>query len=319
MKKLCAIMIMVLAVSGSLFAEGVQYGTVINNTASITAGNIASAVLGNTSSATVRRIGGARYTIIPSDQPASPLGTAYADFTLENMGNALDRFAIAITAKQSNAFTAADTAWTYSIVDMGDAPIAQSTVLSPAGTFQYRIKVVVPVTADDGDYMEFRVAVTSLTNAAALTYQDDTGYWWGRSIAYSWAGVRNGTAGLLQHAFTNGGGVGTTQLNSWVQFLISGPVLSISKWISSVTVNGVGDVPKPGAIITWSIRITNNGTSAATNIIVRDTRQGATTYVGRTVGAYLTTLGGADPNYTWTGVHLPAKSADTVTMQVRIQ
>lgn len=320
MKKLCAIMIMLLAISGSVYAQVNVVGTVINNQASITAGNIPAAILGNISSATVARMGGAAYTVIPSDRNGAAGGTVYLDFTFANYGNGGDTFGISLLSRQSNGFTVDDTPWTYSIVNMADAGITESTKLAPAGTFPYRIKVLIPMTADDADYMEFRVAVTSLSNAAALTYLDDTGYWWGRSIAFDWTGTRNATPGLLQHSATNGAAIGTLLGNDWVRVAITGPVLSISKWISEVSMNSVaGSQPLPGAIITWTIRITNDGTSAATNIIVRDTRQGSTTFVGQTPGAYLTADAPADPSYSWSGVHLPAKSADTVTFRVRIQ
>lgn len=321
MKKICAIMIVLFAVSG-VYAQVNTVGTVINNQASITAGNVSSAVLGNTTSTTVARMGGAAYATISGDVSASPLGTALAPMTFRNYGNGNDMFLISIVARQSNTVDwAGDTAWTVDIRDAGNTTtINQSTLLAPAGgTFTFNIRVQVPVTADDGDYLEFQVAVTSLSNPTARTYTDDTGYVWGRTIGYSWAGVEGGTLGLLQHAFTNNNKLGTATPNQWIRFSIQGPVLSITKTVTSILVNGVADVPKPGAVITWTIRITNDGTASATNIIVRDTRPANTTFVGRTTGAYLTATGGADPNYTWSGVNLPSKTADTVTFSVRIQ
>ena len=93
---------------------------------------------------------------------------------------------------------------------------------------------------------------------------------------------------------------------------IDAPDLSVVKSVAPL-----GDQP-PGATLTYTVVITNNGSADALNIVLTDPIPANTTYVGGSASTTQGTINDADPITATIGTLAASGGAATVTFQVTI-
>jgi uncharacterized repeat protein (TIGR01451 family) len=328
MKKLILVVsiLSVIAFVGQINAQ-TSAGQVIPNIAIVSANNM-SAPAQDSTNVTVKRIQGVWYDGalgIAGDANGSAGNVTLLSFTIMNRGNSNDTFSLKITNTQTNAAFGSHPSWSNIIVGpSGFGPAINSTgSLAPGGTFNFQIRVRPVGTAPDGDYKEWQVLVRStvITVAVATNYIGDNAVAYGGDIGENWAGVK--TVPNFNAALTHGTGStsGGAVANAWVQVMIQGPVLLITKRITAISSpNGTALVP--GSTITYSIKVTNAGTAAALNPRIYDAVPLNTTYVAASAsagGIFDTIVApGAYVRWTASGGQMNAGTVDTVTFRVRI-
>lgn len=234
-----------------------------------------------------------------------------------NTGNSSASFTVRVV--RSNIYTGGNYAdWSRTINPTTLGPLAPGA----GTTFTFTISNVNPV--PDGAWVSYVLQVTNTTaKASARAYQDAAGTWYGRNLGFEtnfrqWA---TGPVVFLQHP---GAKYPNTNVAGSLTVIITGPILQISKSISSVThpsgLYSGTNWAEPGAIVTYNIVVTNAGSAAANNVAIVDTIP--TTYV--TFINLSNTLGGWSSN--WSSPYLTlstntfaagAKRTFKITVRVR--
>lgn len=279
MKRLMLVMFLiaiVMAFTGSVYAQTPDT-TLLQNTANVTAGNVPTGASASHNT-NVQRIVGAEYSVIPTDTTAAPGQTVNLIWTVVNRGNANDSFSInAVSVNE-----ATNGGWTVNQLETAIAtPFALGNAVS------YTMQVIVGGAASNGAWIEFQVDLISDEFGGAANYGrcyvGDNGTVYGGDMGLDLAGTTTNDNSTLLHAvapqgFANFGAPATG--NAWVRIDISGPVLSIVKYISNVTLDGAAAPGViPGSTITYCVLVSNTGSGAAEDVIITDTLPGNTTYV----------------------------------------
>ena len=273
MKRLMLVMFLVaiaMVFTGSVYAQPTADTTLLQNTANVTAGNVPAGASA-THNTNVERIVGAEYSTIPADVNASPGQTINLVWDVVNRGNADGGFSINNVAVQE----ATNGGWTVTQLET-----AVGVDFAYGNTVSYTMQVDVAGSATNGSWIEFQVDLISDEFGAAeygRCYVGDNATVYGGDMGLDLAGTGTNNNGILLHGVSpQGGGTG----NAWVKITVSGPVLSIVKYISNVQLGG-GAAPGvvPGSTITYCVLVSNTGSGTADDVIITDTLPGNTTYV----------------------------------------
>lgn len=292
---------------------------VLTNISRFTAENASQDAYATNRNVTVATIYGGWMTNSPTPvQNIVNYGRQIWTINFTNTGNATANFTVRVVA--SNIYTGGNWAdWNRHFNNTGGL-----SGLGPgAGTsFQFVISNVNPVA--DGAWVSYLIQVTNTSaNLSARAYTNDQGTWYGWSLGVStnttfWA---TGPVVYLQN-----GGQQTPNTNEagFLTVVVQGPILSISKSIQSVShpsglVSGT-NWAEPGAIIVYSIKVTNEGSGAANNVAVIDTIPTAylefASYTEGSILKYYQTVGG---DITFTNSTFAVGAVDTLKIVVRVK
>lgn len=238
---------------------------------------------------TVATIDVAAVTVNPGSTQAGGIYPVL-EFTVTNDGNTDQDYALSATAVltgDANAFAGTD-AFDMSTVNIfvEDGTTAGYQVAEDTATFidslakdaavTVYIVADTPLTAANGQYASYHLRATTAdagTAGATVTTTDDGNAW---------------VAGTVQVVFADAQGTDTAndaandgQHSSQDDYIVAAAALTVAK-TSVVDSDPFGStIPKavPGAIMEYTINITNNGTSAATTVVITDSIPANTEYV----------------------------------------
>jgi len=292
---------------------------ILTNISRFTAVNAASDAYATNRNVTVATIYGGWMT--NTDTPVQNINN-YGKYTwtiyFTNTGNATADFTVSVVG--SNIYSGGNYSdWNRHFNNTGGL-----SGLNPGAgtTFQFVISNVNPV--PDGAWVSYLIKVTNTSAPAnARAYTNDQGDWYGWSLGVGtnttfWA---TGPVVYLQHA---GQQTPNTNEAGYLTVIVQGPILAISKSIQSVShpsglVSGT-NWAEPGAIIVYSIRVTNEGSAAANNVAVIDTiPTDYVEYVDYTNGTILKYESDNGTNMIFTNATFAAGAVDTLKIRVRIK
>jgi uncharacterized repeat protein (TIGR01451 family) len=267
---------MVIGYAGGLMAQ-TGNTTPIANTATVTAGNVPTAISANAPTSNVHKIAGADYSVIPVDASGTPGQVVNLVFTVANRGNTNDQFTASIVGAASNGVGSSN--WVRTLESSPTAWIA------PGATTIYTLQVTIDGAAANNSYVEFQVALDSANEDDAncvidYAYEGDntTAYCGDYGVAMD--GSATNADSYLYHGYVV---QGAATANTWIRVTVTGPVLGIVKLIDSITLDGSASVVVPGATISYQIRVSNTGAGAATSVEISDTIPANTTRLGAVV------------------------------------
>lgn len=270
------VLILILSIAAFVFGDGkgTTAGTLITNTATVGAANMATTE-SNAVGTNVIMIDGGIWTSTQADQGGAAGGTYTYITTFTNEGNTNQWFAFTAVATNTNGSTGGGVdSWTTSFSNQA---IAGATVtrctLAPDDAASIDFKCTVSGSAANGSYVGYILLAEPRSNSSFTAYIGDNGTNYGGTISedaeYTTGEiVCNGTAGRI-----------------WT-VTIAGPLLAIDKSIEAVdtlTSGAIGAGAYPGATITYKIAVTNTGTGGATGVYVRDSIPANTTYEAGTL------------------------------------
>jgi uncharacterized repeat protein (TIGR01451 family) len=267
MKKLIILLAvaMVVGFAGSLMAVGTSNTVWITNRASVDAGNIASVIVSEKVSNQVLQIIGAQYVTIPADANGNNNQTVPFEFNIQNVGNDDDQFNITVFSRQSNFVPES---WTIST-----SPVT-TPILGPGATTTFTLYVTVPNGATNASYAEYQIRAQSASLGPAVgktnQYTGDNSTVYGGDMGIS-------VANYLTHNVVNQSAAAT---NMWVRVTVTGPILGISKSVSSILLGGAASPVVPGATISYHLRVSNTGVGPANSVDIRDVIPNNTTFTG---------------------------------------
>ena len=306
--------------AGPAFAAGTPAGTKIDNVATATyelPGGDEETIGSNTVSLTVDEL--LDVTVASADTgdlAATPSATNQVmKFTLTNAGNGSEAFtlgtranlggddfdpnvtSIVIDANGNGAYDAG--------VDTVYVAGSNDPVLAPDQSIAVFVLASIPSSAGNGD--KGRIELTAVANTGSGTP--------GTSFAGAGQGGGNAVVGATGADSEDDG-----------TFAIASATISFVKTAAVADAFG-GTSPLPGAVVTYSLTATVNGSGSLGNVRVADAVPAGTTYQSGTItleGAALTDAADADAGaFTGTGISvglgtLAAGSARTVTFKVKI-
>jgi uncharacterized repeat protein (TIGR01451 family) len=269
---LATLMLSSMGVMQSAYAAGTASGTDINNTATVnyTVGGVAqTAVNSNVSTFKVDRkvdltmTAGAATTTTPGAAGAAVI------YTLTNTGNGTDSFTLAGANQAGDNFDVTgiqvyrDNGTVVGSYDAGDTLVAAPISLTADQSVQLFIVSTIPLTATSGQNSIVRLTATTTSTATA--------------------GADNPAA--VDIVFADAGNNGLEFANN--QYNIQAATLAVVKSAAIITdpINGAGANRKaiPGAVIQYSIVVTNSGTSNAAAVVLSDAIPANTTYVANSM------------------------------------
>ncbi len=296
----------------------------LTNIAKFTAGNVPTAVQDTNTGVTTATMYGGELTVSPAASAGSTIvfpGIFQFDITVTNRGNAQASFTASVVASNTN-YLGGNFTWRF----VNDT--VNNIAPDNPGTFQLIISNSAPC-ADDA-WFSLLVKVSNLTTATARAYMgSDTTTWYGGDlgIATNYSATNADPIIYLQHsAFA----APLTNEAGFLTVIVQGPVLRISKTISSITHPSglyLGDNTKgePGAYITYNIYVSNVGGANATNVAIVDTfATQYVEYVSAVDGTYFSNAGTNGNTITFvtfsgTNDRLPAGANDLIQIVVRIK
>jgi uncharacterized repeat protein (TIGR01451 family) len=312
-----ALLLASFAMYQSAYAAGTAANTDITNTAVInyTVGGVAQTPLNsNTSTFKVDRKvdltvnAGVATSTTPG---ATDVGVIY---TVTNTGNGTDSFTFAATNQPGDNFDVSslrvyrDNGATPNVFDAGDTLITAGTPVSFNADEQIRFFIVsnIPLTAANGQNGIVRLAATTVSTQTV--------------------GVDNPLA--VDVVFADAGSDGTEAANN--QYNIAAPTLAVVKSAAiisdPVNLTGANRKAIPGAVIEYTVVVTNSGAASAAAVALSDNVPANTTYVPGSMtlnAAALTDANDADAGtFTGTAVNVNAGtvngSGGTATVQFRV-
>jgi uncharacterized repeat protein (TIGR01451 family) len=301
---LAAVMLSSLGVMQSANAVGVTAGTDITNTATVnyTVGGVGQTpVDSNTTTFTVdRKVDLTLTNVGPTSTSPGATGVAVA-YMLTNTGNGVDNFTLAGANQAGDDFEVAgiqvyrDDGTTPGVYDAGDTVVAAPLALNADATVTLFIVSNIPLTATNG-----QDAIVRLT---ATTTSTET--------------VGGDTAGV-DVVFADAGTDGTEFADG--EYNVQAATLAVVKSAAIISdpINGTGADRKaiPGAVIEYSIVVTNNGAVNAAAVTLSDAIPANTTYVANSMtlnAAALTDAADADAGTT-TGAPVTSISVNAGTV-----
>jgi len=259
------LMVLLIAGTGSLYGI-TRAGTVITNKAVVNASNIPNAI-SNSVTTNVDRIAGGWWT--RDADTSGSTGSLVSNMSyLTNLGNDDWYFQVKVTNfNRSGANTAGPWSWSIrrgaTVIATGSS---NSTAWSNIGIINMGavsnivFRVQVAATAADSSWEEWSLmARITNTHVNTVWYTGSNGNRYGGQwgVVYSDRVVwTNNTEADLQWRVT-----------------VSGPVLAVNKYIDAINDPLGGNLPIPGARIQYRIHLTNTGSAAAMNVMIRDTIQ----------------------------------------------
>ena len=290
---LAAVLLSSVGVMQGAHAVGTAAGTDITNTATVSysVGSVTQTpVNSNTTTFEVdRKVDLTVNAVAPGSVSTAP-GTANVAgvFDVANTGNGTDSFTLA-SSIQSGTFTPTnlrvflDNGGTPNAWDLGDTEITAPVTLTADQTIRYLLVSDVPLAATNGQ--------NSVVRLTATTTSTET------------AGADNPTQ--VDVVFADAGRDGIQFAN--YTYNISAATLSVVKSAAIISdpFNGTAANRKaiPGAVIEYSIVVTNSGAANATAVALSDNIPNNTTYVAgsMTLNAGVLTDAGSDDAGTFTG------------------
>jgi uncharacterized repeat protein (TIGR01451 family) len=281
---LAAVMLSSMGVMQSAYAVGVTAGTDITNTATVnyTVGGVdQTPVDSNITTFTVdRKVDLTLTNVGPTSTTPGATGAAVA-YTLTNTGNGADNFTLA-GANQAGDFTVTgiqvfrDDGTTPGVHDAGDSEVTAPLALNADESVTLFIVSNIPLTATNGQ--DSTVRLTATTTSTETVGADTAGV----DVVFADAGT-DGTE------FADG------------EYNVQAATLAVVKSAAIISdpINGTGADRKaiPGAVIEYSIVVTNNGAVNAAAVTLSDVIPANTSYVANSMtlnAAALTDLGDAD-------------------------
>lgn len=291
---LAAVMLSSLGVVQSAFAVGTASGTDITNTATVnyTVGSVAqTAVNSNTSTFKVDRKVDLTVNNGVATSTAPGATNVGAIYTVVNTGNGTDSFTFTAANQAGDNFDVSnlriyrDDGTTPNVFDGGDTLIPAATPVSFTADQSINFFIVsdVPLTATNGQNAVVRLTATTTSTATV--------------------GADN--PAVVDVVFADAGNNGTEFDDN--QYNISSATLAVVKSASIISdpVNGTGVNRKaiPGAVIEYTIVVTNSGAANATAVALSDNIPANTTYVAgsMTLNAGALTDAALDDAGTFTG------------------
>jgi uncharacterized repeat protein (TIGR01451 family) len=313
---LAAALLSSLTVMHSAHAVGTAAGTDITNTATVnySVGSVPqTAVNSNTTTFEVDRKVDLTVTNGAATSTTPGAANVGAIFTVTNTGNGADSFTLA-SATNGGTFTATnlrvyqDNGGTPGVFDGTDTLVAAPVAFAADQSITFFIVSDIPLTALNGQ--------SSIVRLTATTTSTQTG------------GADN--PAVVDVVFADAGTDGTEFDDN--QYDISTATLSVVKSAAIVSdpINGTGANRKaiPGAVIEYSIVVTNTGAANATSVALSDNIPANTTYVPASItlnAGALTDAADADAGtFTGTAVNVNAGTVTsgggtaTVTFRVTI-
>ncbi len=302
---LATLMLSSMGLMQSAYAAGTASGTDINNTATVnyTVGGVAqTAVNSNLSTFKVDRkvdltvTAGAATTTTPGATGSAVI------YTVTNTGNGTDSFTLGGANQTGDNFDVTaiqvyrDNGTTVGAYDAGDTLVAAPISLTADQSVQLFIVSSIPLAATSGQNSIVRLTATTTSTATA--------------------GVDNPAA--VDIVFADAGSNGVEFANN--QYNIQAATLAVVKSAAIISdpVNGTGANRKaiPGAVIQYSIVVTNSGTSNAAAVVLSDAIPANTSYVANSMtlnAAALTDVADADAG-TSTGAPVTSISVNAGTV-----
>jgi len=229
-------------------------------------------------------------------------------FTLTNEGNTVQDYSFAAVNNVGGTLFAdtddSDVTITGIFVETGGGagyqPASDTATrideLAPNGTATIYVVATIPVASVDTNYAIIELTATTRDGGSvgvegAVTTATAGGDTQGLPVDVVLAdGFDDGAAGGLD-GDTNDG-VNDGAFTAQDAYLVASAILTVTKTSAVVSdpINGTGANRKriPGAVIRYTIVVTNSGTAAASSVTMRDAIPANTTYVGSSI-----TLGGA--------------------------
>ncbi len=224
---------------------------------------------------------------------ASPGTTLYdLEFTVRNDGNTTQSYALSATAVltgSANAFAGTDVIDMTNVVAYvetgGGAGYQAGTddtfiaSLAPDATVTVYISADLQASATNGDYASYHLLVTT-----AVAGTD------GGTITTESAGGWDDTLGVVQVVFADGQGTDTANEaatpdgmhSSQSDYIVASAVLAITKSVNIISdpFNGTTNpIAIPGAVMEYTIVVTNNGGVIADSVLIEDLIPGTTEFV----------------------------------------
>jgi uncharacterized repeat protein (TIGR01451 family) len=267
---LAAVLLSSLGVMQSAYAVGTAAGTDITNTATVnyTVGGVGQTpVDSNITTFLVDRKVDLTLTNVGPTSTTPGAANAAVAYTLTNTGNGADTFTLA-GANQAGDFTVTgiqvfrDDGTTPGVHDAGDSEVTAPLALNADETVTLFIVSDIPVTATNGQDSTVRLTATTTSTE---TPGPDTA--------------------LVDVVFADSGTDGTEFADG--EYNVQAATLAVVKsaTIISDPVNGTGADRKaiPGAVIEYSIVVTNSGTVNAAAVTLSDSIPANTTYVANSM------------------------------------
>jgi uncharacterized repeat protein (TIGR01451 family) len=300
---LAVIALSALGVMNQVQAAGTAAGTDIANSATVNyqvGGVSQTAINSNTTTFKVDRkvdltvTAGSATTTSPGTTGAAVL------YTVTNTGNGSDSFTLTATNQTGDNFDVSnikiyqDNGTTPGVFDAGDTQVSAAVAFTADQSIKFFIVSDMPLTATNGQNAV--VKLTATTTSTATTGADTTG---------------------VDVVFADTGNDGTENANN--QYSISTATLAVvkSSTIISDPVNNTTN-PKaiPGAVIEYTITVTNSGAAAASSVVLSDNMPTNTTYVAGSMQLNSTSLTDASDadagTYTSTGTPKITINAGTI-------
>jgi uncharacterized repeat protein (TIGR01451 family) len=298
-----AVVLLSLGAMQSALAVGTAAGTNITNTAAVnfTVGGVAqTAVNSNPATFTVDRKVDLNVTAVSATNTNPGALNAPVLYTVTNTGNGTDSFNL-VGSFVSGPFTPAnirvyrDNGATPNVFDGTDTLVAGAVSFTADQSIQFFVVSDIPLAATNG-----QSAIVKLTATTTST----------QTVGADTAGV--------DVVFADTGHDGTEAANN--QYNIQAATLAVVKSAAIISdpVNGVGANRKaiPGAVIEYTIVITNSGAANAAAVTVSDPIPTNSTYVANSMvlnAAALTDAADADAGTT-TGAPVTSISVNTGTV-----
>jgi len=313
-------LVFLLAAGSMAHAAGVTSGTSIDNFATMTASNVASATQSNTINTVVTSVYGlATNTFVdPADGSVTAGSTTDYLFKVYNNGNVSDSIGINVGVQTFSAGAGTTADWSVAVDDANPFAVGLTWQNSGGATAtQGGDQATGAAAIAPGAYATFTVRITSAADAAdSSTMSVPISFVTGNTPVGAYKGFNNTDYGGDQTVTRAAGTLGgASDLTSQV----SGAVLTLSK-TAVVTApagyTGGGTDPVPGARIAYTVEYGNSGAANALSVQVVDYIPTNTTYEAGTIylDTVLKTDGGPDDECDYNITNAGAVTCDVGTV-----
>lgn len=227
----------------------------------------------------VAKNAGAEFIRADADKSnGQPSLESYFTNSIKNWGNATDTFVLQVTATNTNSSGGSDSiSWKYWFTDLYNNKITNLKI--PSGKTNMFIFIIKPSSnAKPGSWVEYKLVAKSSNSTIVpgintTIYTGDNNYIYGGPPD---SGLGKGSMGPYYITICS---QTTEQDNEFVRLkIMPGAIISITKSVSNILLNGAPSSPIPGASILYKIKYTNESSIAGSNVIIYDKIPGWTEF-----------------------------------------